>query len=88
MVTLPLGSKIKEDALHFMQAFICNDGTELAALVFLFDENALIGLLFTPEGTLLPAGIASSGQIGIAGQAKSALVDSGVVDFFAWAPLD
>ena len=34
-----------------------------------------------------PAGIAESGQIGIAGQAKSALVDSGVVEFFAWAEL-
>jgi hypothetical protein len=38
--------------------------------------------LIIPEGTPLPTGISSSGQIGIAGQAKSSFVDSTVSDFF------
>ena len=68
---------------------ICNDGTELEASAMVFDVSTLniIGILETPAGTLLPAGISSSGQIGIAGQAKSALVDSGVVEFFLWEGL-
>jgi hypothetical protein len=83
--TLPLGSKIKEDVSYFLLAQVCNDGTnffESGALVT--DEVSFEEILFIPNGTPLPPGIASSGQIGIAGQAKSAFVDSGVVDFFFW----
>ena len=89
VATLPLGPQIKEDGLYGLVAAVCNDGTELEASVTVFDVSTLdlVGVLETPVGTLLPAGISSSGQIGIAGQAKSALVDSGVVDFFLWEEL-
>ena len=89
VATLPLGSQIKEDTVYGLVTAVCNDGTELEASAMVFDVSTLdlIGVLETPVGTLLPAGISSSGQIGIAGQAKSALVDSGVVEFFLWEAL-
>jgi hypothetical protein len=65
----------------------CLTRCNTSALVFDVSTYDLIGVLETPVGTLLPAGISSSGQIGIAGQAKSALVDSGVVEFFLWEAL-
>ena len=85
VATLPLGSKIKEDAVYSLVATVCTDGTELEVQAVVVDSTWTWLEIQTPEGTLLPAGIAASGQIGLAGQATSALVDSGVVDFFVWA---
>jgi hypothetical protein len=88
--TLPLGSKIKENVWYFLEAEVCNDGTNLtfaAAAVFDAATFTFIGELDIPDTTPLPDGISQFGQIGIAGQAKSAVVDSSVADFF-WGEVD
>ena len=86
IATLSLGSKVKEHVMYDLVGVVCNDGANLAALVQVFDvaANDLIGELVPPAGTLLPAGISQFGQIGIAGQAKSAFVDSDVISRFEW----
>lgn len=83
--TLPLGSQIKEDTWYFMSARVCNDGTDFFETdAFVTDFATFEQILLIPDGTPLPSGVSSSGQIGIAGQAKSAFVDSGVVEVFEW----
>jgi hypothetical protein len=82
--TLALGSKILENVGYFLELDICNDGTTLTATSTVKNGTATVGVLsYTGP---IPAGISSSGQIGIAGQAKSAYVDSSVSKF-EWGPV-
>lgn len=81
--TLFLSAKIQENVGYFLELDICNDGTTLTATGTVKNGTATVGALsFTGP---IPTGISSSGQIGIAGQAKSAAVDSSVSKF-EWGP--
>ena len=81
--TLFLGAKILENTGYFLELDICNDGTTLTATGTVKNGTATVGVLsFTGP---MPVGISPSGQIGIAGQAKSAAVDSSVSKF-EWGP--
>ena len=81
LATTFLGSKIKENVPYFLAAEVCNDGTNLIGEGFVTDEST-----FEAEvdfGSIpLPPGIFAAGAIGLAGQAKSALVNA-TVEFFA-----
>ena len=83
--TLSLGAKIQENVGYFLELDICNDGTTLTATGTVKNGTAVVGVL-SFKGPI-PAGISSSGQIGIAGQAKSSSVDSSVSKF-EWGPIN
>ena len=77
-----LGSKIKENVWYFMEVEVCSDGTNFSETFGVVTDFATFAEeLDIPDTTLLPAGISQFGQIGIAGQSKSAFVDSSVAEF-------
>jgi hypothetical protein len=78
-----LGSKIKENVWYFLEVEVCSDGTNFFDTFGLVTDFATFSEeLEIPDTALLPAGISQFGQIGIAGQSKSAFVDSSVAEFF------
>jgi hypothetical protein len=96
-----LGSKVKENTWYTLQLGICSEGAQLVAHASMEEASvdttyAAIGAPCAPGQTCLdvpfypltawPAGISPFGQIGIAGYAKSAFVDSSVTDF-SWTDL-
>ena len=81
--TLFLGAKILENVAYALALDICYDGTTLNAKATVKNDKVNEALSYSGP---LPAGISPSGQIGIAGQAQSAYVDS-TVSKFQWGPV-
>ena len=84
VANLFLGSKIQENVWYSLDLEICNNGTTLTGTASVVGDTLLVQA-FSLNGLLLPLGISSSGQIGIAGYAKSSFVDSSVKNF-DWGP--
>jgi hypothetical protein len=81
--TMSLGAKIQENVAYLLTLESCYDGTNLEAKATVKNDKVSEALSFKGP---LPGGISPSGQIGIAGQAKSAYVDSTVTNF-QWGPI-
>jgi hypothetical protein len=77
-----LGSKIRENEWYILVLEICTDADSVSGFGGLRTDSVTHVLPFDED---LPDGISPSGLIGIAGQAKSAIVDSSVADFI-WQP--
>jgi hypothetical protein len=77
-----LGAKILENVAYALALDLCYDGTTLRATGTVKNDKLIEALSYSGP---LPAGISPSGQIGIAGQAQRAYVDS-TVSKFQWGP--
>jgi hypothetical protein len=82
--TLFLGKKILRNVAYALALDICYDGTTLKATGTVRNDKVNEALSYSGP---MPAGISPSGQIGIAGQAQRAFVDS-IVSKFEWGPIE
>jgi hypothetical protein len=89
IANVSLGSKVQENVWYFVDIDICYEAGNLHADLDLTNTAGNPDLAVELEDVVVawPAGIATSGQIGIGGWAKNSFVNSSVRNFF-WGPAD